>query len=180
MRGSGEKLKEFWLSQNIKLRPGVSDKGLHSFESRYGVRLPDDIWDYFSIVDGMDDGNWDGELSHFLPMHEVKPVAKHWRDSAGFGEARASFLFVDISIGAYFLGVRLSSDASAPSRVTFWGRGARPSTPVFGQVFEETMQDGSTLSAFRVADSFSQFVEAYLTDPSSVYPKYDTASGGTG
>src|SRR5262249_31612915 len=91
-------------AQSAKLPTGVSAERLEQFESRHGVRLPDDLRSYFLEIDGMgpEDLNppfgWDEDLFRFFPLQEIEPATRQFHPDRFLAEQASYFVFADHSI----------------------------------------------------------------------------------
>src|SRR4051812_5243396 len=66
-----------WKNEDIPILKGVDDVTIQRFELNYDVKLPEDMREYFSTVNGMGD-HMDKENSfRFWPIEEVVPVQAH-------------------------------------------------------------------------------------------------------
>jgi cell wall assembly regulator SMI1 len=74
MTGLGDRLKAKWASEGTKVRPGVSNQWVEAIEAKSCVSHPMDLREFYSIVDGMDDGETDDQLFRLFPLNVVKPV----------------------------------------------------------------------------------------------------------
>ncbi len=75
----GEALKRYWLRQGVKLRRGATEGELAAFEAKHNIRLPEDLREYFSAVNGFDSSeHWmtDDEVISFLGLDEVKTLSE--------------------------------------------------------------------------------------------------------
>ena len=136
-----ERIELYWLKQNLRLRQGVLIEQIMDFEAKYGVRLPDDMREYFSVVNGMDQSeHWmaDDNFISFWALDEVKPLAEEMPECV-CESADSYFVFADYSIFAYAYAIRLSAagNESHPVIVTY-------DRPVV------------------IANSFTDFMEQYL------------------
>jgi SMI1 / KNR4 family (SUKH-1) len=148
-----DKLKAQWSLRGIKTRHGVSLETIEAFESRYRVRLPDDLREYFIGVDGMEPGEMDADMFAFLPLAAVKSVPEELADFAGVPDYTETvrilpdpqhwFVIVDYLVRSAVFAIRLSDDPGS-TPVVWIGDGRRHRL---------------------VAPSFSTFLEAYLADP---------------
>lgn len=70
-------ISQHWHSIGIANPPGATDADIDAFERTHGVRLPAEIREFYSHVDGMSLGEWDESLIRFWPLSEwnVVPVA---------------------------------------------------------------------------------------------------------
>ena len=139
----GDRLKDYWLAQNIAINPGTSEAALHKFESVYGVSLPPDLHEYFLTVNGMEQTATDEELIRFWKLEEVRPVSEEapaYASTSYLPEAGSSFVFADYSIWAHAYSIHLSKSISGPNHVYVIG-GTKP---------------------VMIAKSFSEFIDLYL------------------
>jgi hypothetical protein len=139
METIGESLKQFWLQQGIKLKLGASEIELFAFENKYNVRLPEDLKDYFSTVNGFDDSDVDGEYITFLPLEEIEPLSINWSQAA---EAKSYFIFADYSISCHVYAIKLTEDTKFDN-------------PIF-------IDFNDNKSPTQIADSFSEFAQSYI------------------
>ena len=152
-----ERLKTHWTAQGVKIRPGASRQEIESFESRYQVRLPDDLRAYFSSVDGMDEWDVDNDMFSFHSLPKVKNVTEDLAHFGGIPDYTAIvhtlnrpdrwFVIVDFLICSAVYAVDLSEE--------------RCTTPVH-RICDDTHHR-------IVAPSFAAFLEAYLDDPVRIY-----------
>ena len=138
-------MKQFWLRYDIKLRRGASEAELREFEQKYNVLLPADLKDYFLTIDGFADSGWDENYITFLPLEEIVPLSQEWSRKP---ETNSYFIFADFSISCCVYAIHLTNDLILGN-------------PVFIACDENPEQ---------IAGSFSEFVQAYLTDDNSVLP----------
>jgi len=146
MSATGEALKKFWQDQRITLHPGALESALTSFETKYKVCLPQDFRSYLLNVNGFDDSeHWatDENLITFLSLNEVKPLSKYW--SPEIADAGSYFVFADYSISAHVYAIYLSDVLSDRNCVVV--------------VYDNLV---------KVANSFSEFVEAYMANNDAV------------
>jgi len=139
----GEGLREYWLARGLTIRPGSSEEQLLAFESRYGVRLPPDMRDYFAVVDGLDEGQYDDDFFSFWPLGIVERATTRYLDC--FLEDQASyFIFADHSIALPDYAILLTPDGKLDTSVL------------------AVCSDLRQYNTSPVADSFTEFVERYL------------------
>lgn len=139
METIGKSLKQYWLQQGIKLKLGASEIELSAFENKYNVRLPKDLKDYFSTVNGFDDSDVDGEFITFLPLDEVEPLSINWSQSP---EAKSYFIFADYCISCHVYAIKLTKDTEFDN-------------PIF-------IDFNDNKNPTKIADSFSEFAQSYL------------------
>ena len=105
----GEVVKKHWLRQGVKLRQGASESELADFESKHGISLPEDMREFFAIVNGFDNRNGDevdNEMITFFSLEEIERLnASAWDISA---PADSYFVFADWSISAHVYAIRFS------------------------------------------------------------------------
>ncbi len=143
----GQALKRFWLRQGISLLPGASESELVAFEAKHSVRLPEDLRDYLATVNGFDGSeHWmtDDEVITFLGLGDMKPLNDYWSPAITGGDSY--FVFADYSIAAHVFAIRLSKASVSKNDVVV--------------VYDDR--------PLEVADSFSKFVEGYLSKAESV------------
>ncbi len=139
METIGKSLKQFWLQQGIKLKLGASEIELFAFENKYNVRLPEDLKDYFSTVNGFDDSDVDGEYITFLSLEEIEPLSINWSQA---DEAKSYFIFADYSISCHVYAIKLTEDTKFDN-------------PIF-------IDFNDNKSPTQIADSFSEFAQSYI------------------
>lgn len=140
-------LTEFWLSQDIKPNKGLTENEIAAFEAKYSLVLPQDIREYFLLINGFGDtDNWvtDNELITFLDLDQVTPVREYWYSDAK--EADFYFTFADYSLSAFIYAIHLSSRVNDINTVA---------------VFYDK-------EPVKVANSFSEFIEGYLKNDHSI------------
>jgi hypothetical protein len=139
METIGESLKNYWLRQGIKINPGVSEMELSTFEHKYNVRLPEDLKDYFYMVNGFHNSDVDGEFITFLPLYEIEPLSVNWSQVP---EAKSYFILADYCISCHVYAIKLTKDTNFDN-------------PVF-------IDFNDKKSPTQIADSFSEFAQSYL------------------
>ena len=148
-----ERVRAHWMEKGTKTQPGVPLQQIHSFESRYLVRLPPDLRAYYATVDGMEEGEIDSDLFSFLPLKAVRAVPEELAHFGGIPDYREIvwtlpephrwFVIVDYLIRSAVYAIHLSA-TEEPSPVLWIGGGKHHRI---------------------VAPSFSGFLEAYLANP---------------
>ena len=141
----GQRIKDFWTSQELGIRPGVTVDDIRAFERKYSVRLPPDMADYFLTIDGMYDS--DNEGFAFWPLHHLKTVPEETVAYSNFDDAGSYFVFSDYLIWSWAYAIRLSGDLSQENTVIGIGWDLPK----------------------RMAKSFSDFVELYFVDHPILY-----------
>ena len=129
-----ESLREFWSKQGIHIRPGASSEQIERFRSKYQVHLPSDFRRYLATIDAIK--SVPEELATFGGVPNYTAIMRSLADPHHW------FVFVDYLIMSAVYAIRLfSGDESTP--VLWIGDGTRHRV---------------------VAESFSVFVEAYLSN----------------
>jgi hypothetical protein len=167
MSSVGERLKSYWISIGTKVRPGASHEAIQSFEAAHGVRLSQDLSDYYQSVDGMAEGQTDNDMLEFLPLNSLKSITEELIEFGGIPDYRGlreslpdpyqCFVIIDYMIRSHVYAVRLSHDPLAVTPV-IW---------ICGPHWEV------------IAPSFSDFGERYLLDRTAILfpPKEMRLSG---
>ena len=149
-----QKLVQRWSADGLTIAAGVSEEGLRRFETKYGVRLLSvpDFGEYLLNLDGMAQiggHDCDGKGFAFWPLSRIKSVPEEC------AENKVEVPRFD-DIGIYF--------AFADYMQWSWAYAICVAPNQLGQI----LQFG-TRSPRIVADSFSQFVDAYLADSEQLY-----------
>ena len=140
-----ERLKAYWQSIGVKIRPGASDAELDAFEAKHQVKLPEDFRSYLRVVDGMEEGDSDKELREFYPLHGLRNLAdENWGDPEPF-RPNLCFVIIDYMISSHGYVICLNGAPDTPTPILFVGG-----------------------AVAIVAPSFSAFIEAYLSDPDTI------------
>ena len=140
----GESIKRHWSSHSVGVNSGVSEAELDAFEAQHSVVLPADFRDYFRCVNGMPPDEVDDEMIRFWMLEEVTPLPKGAPEYAHRGyveNPETLFLFADHSLWAHAYAIRLGKTALDTNEIVIIG-------------YE---------SPKLIFDSFSGFVDAYLT-----------------
>jgi hypothetical protein len=140
-----QRLKNHWLSHDVKFNAGVSEASLAAFEAEFNVLLPSDLRDYFLAMNGMPDEVTDDDLNRFWMLEELTTLPTGAPDYARenyIDNPESLFLFADYSIWAHAYAIRLGSVSLQSHEVVIIGY----KSPV------------------TIAQSFSEFVDLYLTD----------------
>jgi hypothetical protein len=147
------RLNAYWTQTNVSIRPGSSDLEIEAFESRYYVRLPADLREYFATIGGMEENAFDENMFSFIPRNGVKSIPEELVHFCGLPDYTRIiksipdpshwFVIVDYLISSAVFAIRLE------------------------RVFDDTpvmvIYDGTNYRV--VASSFANFLEAYLSNP---------------
>jgi hypothetical protein len=153
------KLKAYWQSVGVSIRPGVSEEALREFEAAHQVALPEEFQSYLRVVDGMEDGDTDTQPSEWFALQRINSIPEDLVQFAGIPDYRAIvdtlekpdewYVFIQYLIFSHVYAVRFTPSQSLTTPV-IWicGSSHRP-----------------------IADSFTEFLEAYLADPETeIFP----------
>jgi hypothetical protein len=144
----GDRLRAHWIAQGLIPPKGVSEERLHDFESRYGVRLPPDLRDYFLTVNGMwSREEWDDDFFTFWPLDDVVPASSEFTEDF-MEDASSFFVFADHFFGAPYFAVKLTASGTSGAVIA---------------VFADNRQ----YDTFPTATSFEDFGERYLESQDS-------------
>jgi len=156
MNSPAVRLRDYWSSIRVDVRPGVSHQAIQSFESKNGVLLPGDFSQYLLSADGMNGSQSDDALISFWPLDSVATIPECLSDFAGIPDysqigthlrdAGSYFVFADYLIWSHVYAIKLSP-CRADRDLILWVCGS---------------------NYCLVAESFSEFLQMYLDDPESV------------
>lgn len=140
---------ERWRSHGIAIPAGVDESAIADFETRYGVKMPNDMREYFVAVNGMGEyGTCDEEMFCFFPLQHVQSIAEWVPDRLHkFQHSAEYFLFADHSISLPSFAIRLDRQQNT----------VNPLASVFSDFGHLLVQNFYT--------SFSDFLSQYLNDP---------------
>ncbi|MCP4886361.1 MAG: SMI1/KNR4 family protein [Planctomycetaceae bacterium] len=140
-----------WAQSDLEIRPGVSAQQITTFEQRYSVALPQDLIDYFSFVDGMED-TMCADMFHFWKLEELRPVFDVLNDgNHDYADRDAYpnyFTFADYLISCWDYAVFLNNDRQQSAPVRF--------------------VTGTDSPGHVADDSFSSFMRRYCDDPNEL------------
>jgi hypothetical protein len=116
-------LRDYWQQCGIANPILPSGKDVTAFEKRYNVALPAVLADYFLLVNGTRNGQWnmeDEDLISFWHLDQIRTISELSPEVA-VPDADRLFVFADWSIDAHAWAVRLSPDAtsSTPVLITY-------------------------------------------------------------
>ncbi len=149
-RSIGERLRAYWLAQKLVVPGGVSEARLREFEARHGLRLPPDLRDSFSAVDGLGRGHFDDDFISFWTLDELENVGDYFGSRAqSLNDPHAYFRFADHSIVLPSFAIRLTPHEKGENVVI------------------AIRADWGSFDFAVVADSFGDFADRYLANDSS-------------
>lgn len=113
-RPPGERLLSYWLKQDISPPPGVTETDLLATEARLGVRLPEDVREFFLMANGS--GNWDSDTFEFWPLEKLERI--EGPNSSAFAYVE----FADFCINAHHYGLKIprSNPNAASVFLNYW------------------------------------------------------------
>ena len=131
-----------WAAHAVHTAPPATEAELVAFETRYGVRLPSDLRSYFAELGGMD--------PRAVPAYDRQGFAIWPLTEVRPAESGSRmFVFADYLNWSWAYAIELDVTADRPHPIALLGA-ARPQQPV--------------------ADSFTAFVDLYLSDALLLYP----------
>jgi cell wall assembly regulator SMI1 len=134
-----------WRDSGIAIRPGVAQADIDTFELSHGVHLPDEMAEYFRLIDGMNEGSADEHGIRFWPLVEVRAVLEEI-PKASKDLFDGYFVFADYSLWAHGYAVHLIEGKS-----------------------DVIIAGGET--PFKVAASFGEFLELYINNPEMLFKR---------
>jgi SMI1 / KNR4 family (SUKH-1) len=138
---------EQWRKENIPIRPSVGSEAISEFESLNAVKLPNDMREFYSTVDGMGSEYDEQWMFRFWPFEEIQSMAIYLPDGSKRGPDSASyFVFFDHSIDVFLYAIRLGDSDAVETPI------AQVSPPYFDLRFE----------------SFTELLSAYVSNPPSL------------
>jgi hypothetical protein len=145
MNTHAERLKAHWISSGAKVGSPARPEAIEAFEARYEVQLPDDLREYFLVVNGLEEDEWDDQMTEWYPLEKWRRLTETGWSLKGFQDPASYFFFADYSLDALGYVIRLSANRSDPNLI---------------------MRLGGVPDL--IAESFSQLIEAYLVDPAAL------------
>jgi SMI1 / KNR4 family (SUKH-1) len=138
-------LEKHWKKRGISIYPGLDDSEIEEFEEAKGVRLPDDLREYFRHFNGCGDDEF-----RFIRLSELEPPSAipMQGDVSHYDLSKREFVIVDYLQYCYWYTIDLS-DPSARE------------TPVYISGIHKN---------HIVAGSFSEFIQLYLDDDTALHP----------
>ena len=143
-------LQNWWSQTESEVSTTVTPEAeITALEGRYGVRLPHDFREYLREGAPVAE-NWDAEDGNWWPIGRIRSVPDEYPHPVGEGVARNAaqhLFFLDYSIWSWAWAISCADDETRGKIAVIGGGG---------------LADGY------VADSFSEFVDAYTSDWMSV------------
>jgi hypothetical protein len=153
-----QQLIRHWKSEGLTIADGVGE-ALRVFEVKHGVTFPEEFREYLANVNGMlqiGGQDSDGKGFAFWPLNRIRAVPDECAASKvkvpNFDEVESYFAFADYLQWSWAYAIALGTKR----------RGA-------------ILQFG-THSPRIVADSFAEFVEAYISDAERLYIPQSSSS----
>ena len=143
MDNVGQKLKAYWHAQNLPISSGSTEEEIATFESRYQVRLPADMREYFYLVNGLDERYMDNDGFTFWSLSRLNPFLEECSVETGEGvdNPESYLVFADCYAWSWAYAIDTEQSSTGENRVIIIG---------------------VTKSPIRVAGSFTEFIELYL------------------
>jgi hypothetical protein len=137
-------IRRGWAAAGIVHPVAASETDILRFETRYHVRVPDDLAQYFKTINGMKDDQSDAHGIHFWPLASVHSVSEELAipdvpDHASY------FVFADYSLWAHGYAIQLANGKSNDVAIV----GGRKPIPI--------------------AESFGDFLLAYVHEPKRLF-----------
>jgi hypothetical protein len=140
----GQRLIARWKGEDLVARPGVSPAELDAFEEHNRVRLPGDLRDYFSVVNGTGRFTEMDQTYHcWWSLEEMIAVSMEWPDDDFLEDADTTYLFADHSISCPAYAIRLGDSERR------------------GEVLA-ILSDNRSYDSYTIAASFTELMERYL------------------
>jgi hypothetical protein len=136
-----ERLRDAWLKEGSRVNAGSPLEAIENLERNHGVKLPTEFRTYLAQVGGMVEGVTDEQLIAFLSIDEVEQELKAKHDDPTVIE----ITFAEFSIYAHYYFLRATN---------------------VGDELGVYAADGTNEK--KLASSFREFIEAYLTDAERV------------
>ena len=130
-------VRDYWQRLGILNVKGASDEEIAHFEARYGVTLPPTLREYFSLLNGTEQGQLgmeDEDLISFWHLDQVRTFAEEFPGDES-PHADRLFVFADWSINARVWAVHLSTDPAERTAVFAYDPGQQVAAS-----FEEFLQ----------------------------------------
>ncbi len=142
MREIAERVRARWLAQDLKIRDGATPTEIAAFEARHGLRLPDEARDYFAVVNGMADGEFDDLMIEFMSLDRIS-YEFDWFE----GEPdEQGFIFANYCLHGWCYVLLLGAERDSDCRI---------------------LHTCHEVTVF--AKSLREFLAMYLVDPHSIY-----------
>jgi cell wall assembly regulator SMI1 len=150
------RLRGYWQSIDLKVRPGVSEGDIEAFEAAHYVSVPEELRTYLMTVDGMDESDSDMELLEWMSLDRIQRVTDELAHFGGTPDYRGIvdtleepgdwYVFINYLISSHVYAIRMTPAPCATAPVIWiWGSEHR-----------------------QMANSLSEFLDAYLADPQSI------------
>ncbi len=117
----------------------LSEQEIISFERTHNVKLPNELREYFKIVNGIFNGEW---ISSLYPLNEITHISKHSsfdNDDYKTEEYKNIFIIGDIMVNSHQWAITLNNDQ-----------------------LNETIIEMDTET--KIADSISDFLEKFINE----------------
>lgn len=145
-----EKIKGKWAKENVKNFQPVDVDYIQMFESKNNVVLPNDLKEYFRVLNGTGLECTD-ELYEFYPIERIKRVSEEFQDWEGIPNYRPLvnvmdtqdlFVFANFSFNLFVYAIKLCQEKALANEVYV----------LCGEEYK------------KIANSFSNFLDLYFDD----------------
>jgi hypothetical protein len=146
----GEKLKAYWLSQDLSFNPEVPKEALIHFETKYHIQIPDDMRKYFLQVNGMNSQYMDNAGFTFWELKWVQLLTEEYREEEYriLEDAEAYFVFADCIACSWVYAIKMEKSCKNENFIIIFGLTGKP---------------------LKIANNFSEFVQLYLNNSPILY-----------
>lgn len=145
-----KKLTEKWQKESINSFSPANLTSIQAFQSKNNVVLPNDLIEYFSILNGT--GNeYTDDLYEFYPIERIKTVSNEFRDWNGIPNyqplvnlvnTQRLFVFANFSFNLFVYAIKLNKETAENNEVYV----------LCGEEYK------------KIANNFTGFLELYLND----------------
>lgn len=140
-----------WSSKNASFNMGAKDEEIHLFQKNNNVVIPNDLIQYFKLLNGTGD-NLGDDFFEFYSIKRIKPVIEEFIDWEGIPDYKSLissfpnrdnvYVFANYYFNLFAYGIRLYSKVEAKNEVYVF----------CGDEYK------------KIANSFTEFIELYLSD----------------
>lgn len=149
-----QRMIDGWRHEHIPVQPGANAATISDFESKHKVKMPGDMKEFFSTVNGMGSEYDEEGFFRFWPIEEVKQVKEYSPEvAAKYPQSAEYFCFFDHSIDIFMYAIRLDRNGEFPSPIAM----VCPQTLVSDCLFQPRYE------------SFAEMVQEYVTNPKNLW-----------
>ena len=92
-----DKIKETWVSENIKLNPPATPESINTAEETINFRFPDDFKEFYLKLDGFADWDWTKNMFSIWPLARILEEYHNESD-------KSFIVFADYLINSHHIG----------------------------------------------------------------------------